>query len=160
MWESVRSFYLSGSPGFLDNDIREATSGGGLWLGKRRVSGATIHRKGCHGGELRLVSRQFLWCVVSSGRLALLDLSLLPWLLLAMTKHATQACVDKRTKERDKCAAGAGLKDSMGLWEWGSPPPRTGVFINGGTLHLVNETSGQGPRGQPGGFSPSATLAG
>ena len=86
--EAGGSSIVSGCPGSHDNDKREVSSGGGLWLGCRRVSGVTIHRKGCHGGELRLVSRQFLWCVVSSGRLALLDLSLLPWSLLAMTKQA------------------------------------------------------------------------
>ena len=95
------SLYLSGCPSSLDNDKREVSSGGGLWLGCRRASGATIHRKGCHGGELRLVSRQFLWCVVSSGRLVLLDLGLLPWSLLAMTFTAIGRRMDNRT-ERER----------------------------------------------------------
>ena len=54
---------------------------------------------------------------MSSGRFALLDLSLLPWWLLAMTKHAIKAGVDKWTKDRETCEAGAVLTDSMGLWE-------------------------------------------
>ena len=51
---------VSGCPGSHDNDIREGSSGGGLWSGSRRVAGVRTHRKGCQGGELRLVSRQFL----------------------------------------------------------------------------------------------------
>ena len=74
-------------------------------------------------------------------------------MLLAMTKHAIKACVDKGTKDRETCEAGEVLKESMGLCEGGSPPPRTGVFINGGTLHLVNVTPGQGSGAHPGMFT-------
>ena len=33
----------------------------GTLVGSSRVAGVRTHRKGCQGGELRLVSRQFLW---------------------------------------------------------------------------------------------------
>jgi len=79
------------------------------------VSRVTIHRKGCHGGELRLVSRQFLWCVMASGRFAVLDPVSCPGLPLTMTMLAKNGRRGRKDEGRKKEEAGAGLKESRGI---------------------------------------------
>ena len=52
-----------------DNDIREELGGRGS-VGDSPGGWSQDATKGCQGGELRLVSRQFLCCDCASGRLA------------------------------------------------------------------------------------------